>query len=89
MRSHIRVGEEDETIFTRVWKLLPDKHDLKTLRESLKECPKRAIVSSVRLELLQMVSEPDTGRCTSEGTELQRRVDTRRCANKDVEPIRG
>ena len=36
-----------------------------------------------------MVSELDTGRCVSLLAVLQRGVDTRRCANKDVGPQRG
>ena len=36
-----------------------------------------------------MISEPNTGRCVSFLIVLRRRVDTRRCANKDAGPHRG
>ena len=38
---------------------------------------------------LQMVSEPDTGRCASLLAVPRREVDTRRCANKDAGPQMG
>ena len=44
-----------------MWKPLPSRRVRKTLRES----PKRIIPTSGGLRLLQMVSEPDTGRCAS------------------------
>ena len=44
-----------------MWKPLPSRHVLKTLRGS----PKRTISASNGLGLLQMISEPDTGRCAS------------------------
>ena len=51
-------GEENEVFIIRVWKPLPSRRVLKTLRES----PKTTISASGRLEPLQMVSEPDTRR---------------------------
>ena len=39
--------------------------------------------------MLQMLSEPDTGRCASLLAVLRRGVDTRRCASKDAGPRRG
>ena len=37
----------------------------------IRNMPKQAIFASSRLALLQMVSEPDTGRCANEDTGLQ------------------
>ena len=54
-----------------------------------KESPKRTISASDALRLLQMVSEPDTGRCASEEAEPQRGVDTKRYARKDAGPPKG
>ena len=50
-------GCEKET-----WKPLLSRHVLKTLRGS----PNRTISASGRIELLQMVTEPDTSRYASE-----------------------
>ena len=47
------------------------------------------ISASCGLGLLQMVSEPDTGRCASEEAKPRRGVDVRRCASKDVGRQRG
>ena len=79
------VGEENETLFIRVWKPLPSRHVLKTLRES----SKRTISASDGLGPLQMVLEPVTGRCASEEAILRRGVDMRQCASKDVGPRWG
>ena len=62
------VGVGNKTFFIRVWRPLPNKCVLKTLRES----PKKTIFASGGLGLLQMVSEPNTGRCASEEAELQK-----------------
>ena len=79
------VGEENEAFFVRVWKPLPSRRVLKTLRES----PKRTISASSGLGPLQIVSEPDTGRCANKEAEPRRGVDMRRCACKDAGPWRG
>ena len=69
VRSHVGWGGERNTlIFIRVWKPLPSRCVLKTLRGS----PKRTIFASGRLGLLQMVLELDTGRCASEEALPQR-----------------
>ena len=44
------VGERNEAFFTRVWKPLPNRRVLKTLREN----PKRTMSASRGLELLQL-----------------------------------
>ena len=50
-----------------MWKSLPSRHVLKTLRGSSKgKSPKRTISSSGGLEPLQMISKPD-GRLSLEG----------------------
>ena len=54
-----------ETFFIRVWKPLPSIRVGNPERES----PKRTISTNVGLELLQMVSELDTGRCASKEAE--------------------
>ena len=51
-------------------------------RESLR----KTISVSSGFGPLQMVSEPDTGRCISFLTIPRRGVDTRRCASKDAGP---
>ena len=61
----------------------------KALRGSPKESPKRTISTSGGFGALQMVSEPDTGRCASLLAVPRRGVDTRRCASKDTGPQRG
>ena len=59
-RSYIGWREE-QNIFIRVWKPLPNRPHFKILRES----SKRTISTRGGLGLLLMVSEPDTRRCTS------------------------
>ena len=54
-----------------------------------RESPKRTISASGRLGPLQMVSEPDTGRCASEEAVPRKGVDTKRCASKNAGPQRG
>ena len=49
---------------------------------------KRTISARGRLGLLQIVSEPNIGRCASEEAELRREVDTRWCVSKDAGPRR-
>ena len=68
------VGEENETFFIRVWKPLPSRCVLKTLRGSLKGKAHKGqyLLAVGELGLLQMVLEPDTGRCTREQAESQR-----------------
>ena len=61
-------------------------HILKTLPK--RESRKRIISASSGFGLLQMVSEPDTGRYANEEAEARRGVDTRRCASKDTGPRR-
>ena len=68
-----------------MWKPLPSRHVLKTLRES----PKRTISVSGGLGPLQMVSKSDTERCANEEAESRRGVDMRQCVSKDVEPRIG
>ena len=64
------VGDENETFLIRVWKLFSSKRVLKTLREARKgKSPKRTISASSGLELLQMVSNLDTGQCASQEAE--------------------
>ena len=54
------IGEENEAFFIRVWKPLPSRHVLKTLRGSSKgKALKRTIGGG--LGPLQMVSESDIG----------------------------
>ena len=56
------VGEENEVSFIRELKLHPSRHVLKTLRGfPERESPKSTISASIRLGLLQMVLELDTG----------------------------
>ena len=56
-------------------------------KKSERESSKRTISASSRLRLLQMVSEPDIGRCASKEVEPRRGgVDTRQCASKDAGP---
>ena len=64
VRSHIGWGGE-RNILIRVWKSLPSRRVLKTLRGS----SKRTISASGELGLLQMVLETDTGRFVSEEVE--------------------
>ena len=47
-----------------------------------RERRKRTIFVSSGFELLQIVSESDTGRCASKETKPPMGVDTRRCVNK-------
>ena len=54
-----------------MWKPLPSRRVLKTLRGS----PKRTTFASGGFGSLQMVSEPDNGQCGSEDSESRRRVD--------------
>ena len=68
-----------------MWKPLPSRHILKTLRG---ESPKRTISASDGLGPLQMVSEPNIGRCVSEEAEPRRRMDTRQCASEEAKPRR-
>ena len=66
MKSHVS-REENKTFFIRVWKPLPSRRVLKNNEEKLeRENPKRTISVSGGLELLQMVSEPDTEQCANE-----------------------
>ena len=59
-----------------VWKPLPSKRVLKTLRGSRKgKSPKRIISASGGLGPLQMVSEPDTRQCVSKDAGPRRGVD--------------
>ena len=51
-----------------MWKHLPSRRVLKTLREN----PKRTISASGGFGLLQMESEPNTGRCAYKDAEPQR-----------------
>ena len=60
LRDPTLVGEENETFFIRVWKPLTNRHVLKTLRRSL-QGKKMTLSTSGGLEILQMVSKPDTG----------------------------
>ena len=75
------VGEENETTFIRVWKPLPSKCILETLRESPK--------GKARPGLLQMELEPEIGWCANEEVVPQREVDTRRCAIRTLAPKGG
>ena len=58
-----------------MWKPLPNRRILKTFREPERESPKRTISASGEFGLLQMVSEPDTGRYASEDAGPRREVD--------------
>ena len=78
------VVEENETFFIRVWKPLPSKHVLKTLKAS----PKRTISASSGFEPLQMVLEPNTGQCANEEAKPQKGVDTRQCVSNGTRPLR-
>ena len=48
------------------------------------ENPKRTLSASSGFGPVQMILEPDIGRCASEEPEPQRGVGMRQCANKDV-----
>ena len=68
----------------------PQKTRLKNIEgKPERESPKRTISVSDGLGALQMVSEPNTGRCASEEADPQRGMYTRRCTSKDAEPQRG
>ena len=76
-----------------MWKSLPSRRILKTLRES----PKRIISTSDGLGLLQMVLESDTERCANEDVgprrgvdcEIPHRLERGASASEDTEPRRG
>ena len=53
------------------------------------ESPNRTISASGGYEPLQMVLEPDTGRCVSLLAVPQKGVDTRRFASKEARPKGG
>ena len=89
MRSHI-VGEENETLFIRVWKPLPSRRVLKNLEgKPERKSPKRKISASGGPGPLQMVSESGTRQCVSEEVVPRKGVDMRWCASKDAGPRRG
>ena len=67
------VGEENEAFCIRVWKPLPSRRVLKTLRGSPKGKALRTISANGKLGPLQMVSE----------------LDTRRCVGEEAEPLQG
>ena len=54
-----------------------------------RESPKRTVSASGGPQSLQMVSEPDIGRCAREEAVPRRGVDTRWCASKDTGSGRG
>ena len=84
------VGEGNETFFIRLWKLLPNRCVLKTLRESLKgKVQREQYLLAVDFGLLQMVSEPDSGRGASEETEPQRGGHEAVCQQGRWVPKRG
>ena len=70
--SHIGWGGEQIIIYKGV-----ETFSQHTRFKALRTSPKRTVSASDGSESLQMVSEPDTGRCVSLP---QRGVDTRRCA---------
>ena len=75
VRSHIGLRGE-EAFLVRVWKLLPKHTCFKTVRlMAIRNVPRWTISVSNGLGLLQIVSEPDTGRCASEYASSPRRVD--------------
>ena len=59
-----------------VWKLLPNRRVLKTMRlTAIRNGTKRTISTSGGFEPLQMVSKPNTGQCASEDVGPSRGVD--------------
>ena len=81
--------EENETFFIRVWKPLPSRRALKTLRGSPKGKAQReqylVAVGLGRYIWYQSQTPDDVPM-----RRLPRRgVDTRRCASKDAEPRKG
>ena len=56
----------NEIFFTKVWKPLSNMCFKNLEGKPERESPKKIISASGGLVLLQMVSEPDTGRCASE-----------------------
>ena len=75
VRSHIGWGGERNTLYKGV-ETFPKKTRFKNLeRKPERENPKRTISASGGPRLLQMVSEPDTGRCASEDAVSRREVD--------------
>ena len=70
------VGEGNETFLIWVWKPLLNRCVLKIVRlTTVHDEQKRTISSSDRLGLLQMVSEPDIGRCALEDVWAPKGVD--------------
>ena len=89
MRFHIGWGGE-RNIFYKGVETFPFQTRFKNREGKLgRKNPKRTISTSGGLRPLQIVSEPDTGRCASEEVEPQRGVDTRLCVSKDIGPRRG
>ena len=66
----------ERNISIKVWKLLPSRRVLKTMRlmEYVTSQSGQYLLAA-GFELLQMVSEPDIGRCASEDAEPSREMD--------------
>ena len=89
MKSHISQGGERNTLYKGV-ETSPWQTRFKNLEGKLeRKSPKKTIFASGGLGLLQMVSEPDTGRCANEEVVPRSGVETRRHASKDAGPRRG
>ena len=88
MRSHIGWGRERSILCKSVETFFPRRRVLKTLRGSA-EKPKKDNICNGGLGPLQMVSEPDIGRCVSEKVLPRSGVDKRRCASKNAGPKGG
>ena len=70
VRSHVGWGGEQNIFFIRAWKPLPNKKKNLEGKPGSKNT-KRTISPSGWLGALQMISEPNTGRCTNEEAELE------------------
>ena len=69
----------------RVWKPLPSRRVLKTLRGSLKrKAQRRQYLLAVGLGCYKWYQSQNTGRCASEEADPWRRVDMRRCVRRWV-----
>ena len=89
MRSHVSWRGE-RNIFYKGIETSPSRTHFKNLeRKPKRESAKKTVSASGGLRLLQMVSKPGSGRCTSEEAEPRSGVDKRQCANEDAGFQRG
>ena len=83
------VREENKPPFIRVWKHSHSRRVLKFEGKHERESPKKTVSASGGSGSLQMVSEPDTGRCVNLLAILGRGLDMKWCANKNAGSRRG